>query len=320
MSARIAWAACAAFVALGTGPAQGQALLDRPIRIVTAEPGAGTDTVARLLAPGLTAALGRQVIVENRGGSVIIPAGIVARAAPDGHSLLLYPGTFWIAPLLQQVNYSPTRDFAPVSLVTTGPALVVVHPSVAAKSLKELIALARDKPGQLNYGSGASGSSTHLAAEMFNFMAGTKIVHVPYKGAGPALIALVGDQVQVMFPSGGAAAPHVKAGRVRALAVTTVQPSTLFPGLPTVAESGVPGYEFSQVIGLFAPARTPGSLVGQLSREVTRAVERSEIRERLIASGVEPVGGTPEQLMTAVKADIARIGKVVKAAGIKLQE
>jgi tripartite-type tricarboxylate transporter receptor subunit TctC len=310
----------AASVASATGPAHGQGLLDRPIRIVTAEPGAGADLVARLLAPGLTAGLGRQVIVENRGGSVMIPAGIVARASADGHTLILYPGTFWIAPLMQKVNYHPTQDFAPVSLATTAPVVVVVHPSVAAKSVRELVALARDKPGQLNYGSGAAGSSTHLAAEMFNFMAGTRIVNVPYKGAGPAMIALIGEQVQVMFASGGAATPHVKSGRIRALAVTTPRPSALFPGVPTVSDSGVPGYEFSQILGLFAPAGTPSRILALLSQEVTRTLERPEVKEKLLAGGVEPVGGSPDQLAQAVRSEMARIGKVITAAGIRIQE
>lgn len=313
------WIVCAAFVLSVSGLARGQAFQDRPIRIVTAEAGAGADLVARVLAPGLTAALGKQVIVENRGGSVVIPAGIVARASPDGHTMLLYPGTFWIAPLLQRVNYSPIKEFAPVSLATTSPVVVVVNPSITAKSIKELIALAREKPGQLHYGSGAVGSSTHLAAEMFNFMAGTKIVPVPYRGAGPALIALIGEQVQVMFASGGAAAPHVKAGRVRALAVTTVQPSRLFPGLPPVSDSGVPGYEFSQTLGIFAPAGTPGKLVSLLSRELARTLDRTEVKERLLASGVEPVGGSPDQLMKTVRSDMARIGKVLTAANIRIQ-
>jgi len=311
---------CAAIAASATGPAHGQGFLDRPVRIVTSEPGGGADAVARLIASGLTATLGRQVIVENRGGSVVIPAGIVARASPDGHTLLLYPGTFWIAPLLQKVTYSPTKDFAPVSLATTSPVVVVVHPAVPAKSVKELITLVRDKPGQLNYGSGAAGSSTHLAAEMFNYMAGTKIVHVPYKGAGPAMIGLIGEQVQVMFASGSAAASHVKANRIRALAVTTARPSALFPGLPTVSDSGVPGYEFSQTLGIFAPARTPGKIVELMSQELRRTVQRPEVKERLLASGAEPVGGSPDQLMTIVQSDIAKIGKVVAGARIRIQE
>jgi tripartite-type tricarboxylate transporter receptor subunit TctC len=311
---------CVGFAASGAGLARGQGLQDRPIRIVTAQPGAGADLVARLVAPELTSALGRQVIVENRGGSVVIPAGIVARASPDGHTLLLYPGTLWIAPLLQKVDYSPTNDFAPVGTATTSPVVVVVGPSLPVKSIKEMIALARERPGQLLYGSGAAGSSTHLAAEMFNVMAGTKIMQVPYKGAGPAMIALIGKEVQVMFASGGAAAAHVKAGRIRALAVTTSQPSRLFPGLPPVADSGVPGYEFSQLLGLFAPAKTPARIVALLSQELTRALERPEVKERMLAGGVEPVGGSPDQLAKAVQADIARIGKVVSAARIRIQE
>ena len=314
----VAGMACAAFVASGTGLAYGQDFADRPIRIVTAAPGGGADVVARIFAQGLTTDLGRQVIVDNRGGFVTIPAGIVTKANPDGHTVLLYPGTLWIAPLLQKVDYDPIKDFSPVSIATTSPAVVVVSGSLAAKSVRELIALAKDQPGKLNYGSGASGSSTHLAAEMFKSMTGANIVHVPFKGAGPAMIALIAGQVQVMFASGGAAAPHVKSGRIRALAVTTPQPSALFPGLPTVSAAGVPGYEFSQVLGVFAPAGTPGKIIGLLSEALARTARQANVKERLFAGGAEAVGSSPAQLSSAVKSEIERMGKVIKDANLRI--
>lgn len=311
-------ALCMAMAVSATGAVQGQNLGDRPIRIVTAAPGGGADFVARVVAQGLTTDLGLQAIVDNRPGAVVIPAGIVAKASPDGHTLLIYPGTFWIVPLLERVNYDPIKDFSPVSLATRAPVVVVVNPSVPVKSIGELIALAKAKPGELNYGSGAVGSSTHLAAEMFNSMTGTKIVHVAYRGAGPALIGLIGGQVQLMFASGGAAAPHVKAGRVRALAVTTSQPSPGYPGLPTVAAAGVPGYEFSQILGIFAPAGTPAKIVKLLSQALARTLDEPKVKARLFASGVESAGGSPEELMAAVKSDIVRMRKVIRDANIRI--
>ncbi len=309
---------CATLAASASGLTQGQALAERPIRIVTAAPGGGADVVARIFAQGLTAELGRQAIVDNRGGFVTIPAGIVAKANPDGHTVLLYPGTLWIAPLLRRVDYDPIKDFSPVSLATTSPAVVVVSVSVAARSVQELIALAKEQPGKLNYGSGASGSSTHLATEMFKSMTGANIVHVPFKGAGPAMIALIAGQVQVMFASGGAAAPHVKSGRIRALAVTTAQPSALFPGVPTVSSAGVPGYEFSQILGVFAPAGTPQNTIGLLSQALARTARQANVKERLFVSGAEAVGSSPAQLSDAVKSEIERMGKVIKDANLRI--
>ncbi len=297
------------------GPAQAQTYPQKPIRLLTAEVGGSADFSARTLARALSASLGQQVVVDNR-PSGVIPPDIVAKAQPDGYTLLLYSNGVWTLPLMQAAPYDALTAFAPVSLTTRSPNFVVVHTSVAAQSIRELIALARAKPGQLNYGSGAPGAATHLAGELFKRMAGVEITRIPYKGGGPALSALLGGQVQVMFPTAASVSPHVKAGRLRALAVTGAQPSPLFPEIPTVAASGVPGYVAEQYIGVFAPAKTPVAIINLLNRELINAVRLPDTRERFANAGVEPVGTTPQEFAAAIKADIARMIVVIKSTGI----
>ena len=251
--------------------AQAQDYPTRPIRIVTSEAGGGNDLQARLVAKGLTAALGQQVIVENR-PSGVIPGDIVAKATPNGYTLLLYNNTFWVGPLLQSTPYDPLKDFAAVTTVAVSPNILVVNQSVPVKSVTELIALAKAKPGELNYASSGTGATNHLAAEMFKSMAGVNIVRVSYKGAGQAMNDLLAGQVQVAFPTAGAAAAHMRAGRVRALGVTSLEPSPLAPGLPTVAAS-IPGYETIAIYGLFVPARTPPAIINRLHREAVQVVK-----------------------------------------------
>ena len=315
-SARLIGAA--AMMVLASGIVCAQNYPNRPIRIVTSAPGGSSDFAARLVAQGLTAGLGQQIVIENRGGGVAA-IEIVAKAQPDGYTLLYYGSILWLLPLMQESrSYETLRDFAPVALAVTSPNIVLVHPGVPAKSIKELIAHAKSKPGALNYGSGGAGSSGHLAAELFKSMAGVDMVRVPYKGSGPALTALISGEIQVLMSSAGGMTPHIKAGRVRALAVTSAKRSASFPDLPTVAESGIPGYEYGQMSGVFAPAKTAAAIVNRLSRETVRAVNTPDIKEKLFMAGVDAVANSsPREFTAQIKSEIARLGKVIKDAGIR---
>jgi tripartite-type tricarboxylate transporter receptor subunit TctC len=302
---------------LGTAAAWAQGFPNKPIRIVTAEAGGANDLHARGISPGLTEILGQPVLIENRGGSGVIPIGAVAKAPPDGHTLLVYGQALWLLPYMQTVSYDPLKDLTPITAMTTAPGVVVVHPSLPVKSIRELIALAKARPGELNYASGIAGSITHLPAELFKAMAGVDIKRVAYKGGAPALNAIVGGEVQVMFAAGFSAAPLVKAGKLRALAVTSAQPSGLFPGLPTVAGDGLPGYEAGTVQGIFAPGKTPAPVITRLNNEIVKVLNRTDVKERFLKSGFEVVADTSEQFTTFIKADMARMGKVIKDAGIR---
>lgn len=299
-------------MALGAAVASGQNYPNKPIRIVTSEPGGGNDIVARLLAEGLSSSLGQRVIVDNRG---IVAAEITARATPDGYTLLVYGANIWLMPYLRDVPWDPIKDFAPVTVAVNLPNILVVHPSLPVKSVRELVVMAKARPGELNYAAGTIGVSPHLAAELFKAVAGVNIVRVPYKGGGPALSGLIGGETQLMFPNAGSAMPHIRSGRVRALAVSTAQPSALAPGLPTIA-STVPGYEFGAVICVFAPGKTPAAIVGRLNREAVRVLNTPEVRDRLFSSGSEVVANTPQQFAAFIKSDMIKMGKVIKDAGI----
>jgi tripartite-type tricarboxylate transporter receptor subunit TctC len=289
----------------------------KPIRIVTADAGGGSDMVSRLIGQGWTAAWGQQVVVDNRGGGTI--AGeIVAHAAPDGYTLLYYGPTLWLLPLMRSgVPYDTLRDFAPVTMAVATPAVLVVHPAVAAKSVRELIALAKANPGKLNYASAAAGTATHLAAELFKAQAGVDIVRIPYKGTGAALNDLLGGQTQLMFAVAASVVAHARAGRLRALAVTGAKPSAALPDLPTVAASGLPGFESVQYSGLLAPAKTPQVIIDALRNETVNALNRSEARERLANLGVEAVASTPDEFAAKMRSEISVIGKVIRDAGIR---
>lgn len=303
------------FAALAaTQGAGAQQFPTKPIRIVTSQPGSGNDLVSRIVAEGLTGRLASPVIVDNRGVSA---AEVVARATPDGYTLLLYGPPVWLLQFMRDnVPWDPVKSFAPVTLAVSTPNILVVHPSVAAHSMKELIGLARAQPGKLNYGSTA-GASTHLAAELFKSMAGVDIVGILYKGAGPALNALVGGEVQLMFPNASTAVPHVKAGRLRALAVATQGPSALVPGLPTISASGLPGYEAVSQFGIFVPTGTPKALLTRLHSEIVQVLNTATVRERLSATGVEVVASSSEALAAAVKSEIAKWGPVIRNLGIR---
>jgi tripartite-type tricarboxylate transporter receptor subunit TctC len=299
--------------------AMAQAYPSKPVRMIAASsPGSAVDIVARIVAQKLGEQMGQQVIVDNRAGAGgNLGAELAAKAAPDGYTLFMgTPAHAINTGLYRKLNYDLVRDFAPVSQVTSGQYVVVVHPSLPVKSIRELIALARAKPGQLNYASAGTGNATHLAGELFSSAARVKLVHVPYKGSGPAVTDLVGGQVQLMFANLVAALPQVKTGRIRALAVTGQTRAAAAPDLPTVIEAGVPGYVVTSWFGVFVPAATPRELVVRLNVDLARTMGAPEVRERLAADGAEPTVGTPEQFAAFVKAEIARWTKVIKNAGI----
>ncbi len=302
-------------VSAGASPASAQDFPHKPIRILASEPGGSNDFVARPLAQGLTANMKQNVIVENRPG--MIAAENVARASPDGYTLLVAGGSFVLGPLMRKMTYDVLRDFTPVTLAVTSPNIVVVPLASPVKSIKELIDAAKARPGALNYSSASVGSANHLGAELFKSMAHVDIVRVPYKGAGPALAALVAGQVDVSFGSAGSAMPHVQAGRVRALAVTSSKPTALAPGLPTVASAGLPGFESVVINGVHAPAKTPRAIVSRLNQEMVRVLNEPEVKERFFKSGSEVMGTSPADSLAIVKAEIARMGKVIKDAGIR---
>jgi tripartite-type tricarboxylate transporter receptor subunit TctC len=288
----------------------------RPIRILASEPGGNTDVVARAIAPGLASLFSQNMVVENR--PAILAGATASRATPDGYTLLLGSSTLWIAPLLQEVPYVFHRAFETITLAANSPNIVVMHASSSIKSVKELIEVAKLKPGALNYASASIGSASHLGAELFKYMAGVNIVHVPYKGAGPALSALVAAQVDVSFGSAGSTYPHVKSGRVRALAVTSSQPTALAPGLPTVASAGLPGYESLALLGMFAPAKTAASIISRVNREVIRALNDADVKDRLFKMGLDTMNSTPVEAANKIKFDTARLGSMIKAAGMRL--
>src|SRR5215213_2548090 len=284
--------------ALSSAIAAESAYPSRPIRIVDPfPPGGPSDIVARSLSQKLTEALGQTVVVDNRGGaSGIVGCEIVAKAAPDGHTVLLGPsGALTIQPTLNpKLPYDPQLDFQPVSQLTSGPQVIAVHPAVAAKSVQELIALAKSKPGQLNYASGGQGTANHLAAEVFKLAAGIDVVHVPYKGTGPALTSVLSGESQMIVSSLLPALPHVKSGKLRALAVTSTSRSAAVPDVPTVAESGLPRFETSSWHGILVPAKTPRAIVTRLHGELVKVLNLPDVRERLTAQGLNVVASTPQ--------------------------
>ncbi len=285
----------------------------KPVRIIVTEAGGSSDLYARTIAQGLTSRWGRPVIVENRASIVAIETLI--RARPDGYSLLCYASSFWLGPLMQRGTYDPLKDVTPITIALRAPNVLVVNPSVAAKSVKELIALAKAKPGALNYASGGAGSGGHLAGELFNSMAGVNIVRVPFKGAGPATNAVVTGEVQMIFATIGSVGSYMKSGRVRALAVGSAKPSPLVPDLPTVA-SVLPGFESTLIQGFFAPSKMPPALVRKIQQDIVAVLAQQDVKDRFLAMGTETVGSTPEALSQAMKSEIARLGKVFKEGGI----
>jgi tripartite-type tricarboxylate transporter receptor subunit TctC len=305
--------------AIGAGVACAQDYPVKPIRMIAGSAGGGVDFAARIIAQSMTGDVGQPVIVENHssaGGTVA--AQMVKRAAPDGYMLLIYGSPMWLAPYMREnVDYDPVRDFAPVTLAVSQPNILIVHPSLPVKSVKELIALAKSRPGALNYSSGSTGAASHLAAELLKSMAKVDLVRISYTGSAPALNALISGEIQVMFVAAGSVESHLHSGRLRSLAVTSAQPSTLAPGLPTMASAGLSGYESVAVYGVFAPVKTPATLVNRINQQFVRVLQRPEIKARFFKSGVEAVGSSPQEFGAAVKSEISIMGKLIKEVGIR---
>ncbi len=305
----------------GIAPAQAQ-YPNKPIRfILPYPPGGGTDTLGRIVGPKLAELLGQQVVIDNRPGAAAnIGAEVAAKMPPDGYTLLMGNVAHAInASLYSKLGYDLVRDFAPVSLLASTPNIVVVHPSVPAKSVKELIALAKARPGQLDFASSGSGSSAHLAGELFNNMAGLKMNHVPYKGGGPAVVALVGGHVAVGFATTPSVIQHVKSGKMRGLAVTSAERSPSAPELPTVSEAGLRGYEAGTWYGMLVPTGTPGGIISRLHAESVKLLKSPDVKGRLDATGFEPIGTAPEQFGAYIRSEIEKWAKVVKNAGVRVE-
>ncbi len=316
----VATVAATCVMGLYAAAAFSQPYPNKPLRIIGPEPGGAADFVARLVGQGLSLSFGQQVIVENQGSaSGTIAAQMVAKAQPNGYTLLIYGSTVWTVPLMQDTPYDPVKDLAPITFAARSPNVLVVHPSLPVNSVPELVTAAKAAPGKLNYATGGTGSTPHLAAELLKSMAGINIVRINYKGSTPALNGLLSAEVHLMFAIAAAAMPHVKPGRLRALAVTSAQPSPLVPGLPTVAASGLPGYESGTTIGVFAPAGTPAALINLMNQEMARVLEKPDTKEKCFNVGMETVGSSPEVFAALVKSDIAKWGKVIRDAGIRAE-
>ncbi len=294
----------------------------RPIRFVVPFPAGGTpDIQARMLSEQLAQRLGQPVVIDNRGGAGgVLGMEIAARAPADGYTIVTATVGAWaVTPHLYKLQYQVLKDFAPVIQVATSPGVVVVHPSVAVKSVKDLLAMAREKPGAINYSSGGAGGFSHISAELFNYLAKVKMTDIQYKGAAPAMTALLGGHTQVMFNTALTTLPHVKAGKLRALAATSAKRMESMPDLPTVAEAGVPGYENSSWTGIAAPAGTPPAIVGRLNKELAAILALPDIRQKHAAAGAVIAGGTPKEFQDYLRVEYAKFGKLVKEAGIKVQ-
>jgi len=292
----------------------------KPVRLLLPfPPGGPTDILGRIVSDRLSAALGQPVVVENRGGAGgNVGAEAAAKSAPDGYTILLVSNPIAISPsLYTRLNYDPQKDFAPVGLLATVPNVMVTHPSVPAHTLQEFIALAKSKPGGMNFGSGGAGTSNHAAGELFNIVAGVKLVHVPYKGVNLAMNDVLAGQIHLVVIGVPAAGPHIKAGRLRALAVIAPQRLPALPDVPTVAEAGLPNFEVTTWYGILAPAGTPKAIVGRLNAELVRIMRSPELKDRLAAMATEPATGTPEEFADFIKRETAKWAEVVRQAGLK---
>jgi tripartite-type tricarboxylate transporter receptor subunit TctC len=314
---RISIIVLAAGLATAGAPLSAQQYPLKPIRWVT---GGGPDSMARILGQKFTDAWGQQVVVEERGGGGgLLSAEQVAKAAPDGYTLLLATGTHTINPNFFKLPYDMVRDFAPVTLIATIPFVLTVHPSLPVKTVGDLVKLAKARPGELNYTSGGNGSPGHLICEMFKSMTGANMVHVPYKTVAQGVTGLIAGQAQVMFTVGPSAVPQIRSGRIRGIAVTTLKRSNSLPELPTVAESGLPGFEAPAWNGVLAPAGTPPVIVGKLHAEILKNLKQPDVLEKIGALGFEPVGSTPAEFGDFVKAELAKWAKVARDSGAKAE-
>ena len=321
MRGMLRWALGALFACIAT-VASAQSYPNRTIRLVVPFPAAGTtDILARAAAQKLTEALGQAVVVDNRPGAAgNIGSDLVAKSAPDGYTLLMGTvGTHAINPsLYSKMPYDHVKDFVPVVLVAGVPNVLVVNPALPVNSVADLIKLAKDKPGQINFASSGSGTSIHLSGELFKTMAGVDMTHVPYKGSSPALTDLIGGQVQIMFDNLPSALPQIKAGKLRAIAVTSLKRAPVLPDIPTISESGLPGFEASSWFGVLAPAGTPAAIVARINAEVNKWLQSADAREKLLGQGAEAAGGSPEQFASHIRAESEKWAKVVKASGAKV--
>ncbi len=286
----------------------------RPVRIVTATPGGGNDYLARIIAPPLGSVLGQQVIVDNRPSRLV--GGIVARATPDGYTLVVGGGTMQFTPLMEPSDYDLLKDFAPISQLEVSPNVLVVQPLLKVNTVQELVALVKAKPGALHYGTGAGGGSLHLAGEMFMLATNTKIARVPYKSTGPAILGLLTNEVQMVFATAGAVVSHMKDGKLKALGVTTVKPSPLIPGVPTIASQGLKDYDLDTIGFIMGPAKMPPQLVKKLHGHIVQIMHQPDVKERLAAGGSEPVTGTPQELYAKLKSDDTRMRALFKQIGL----
>ena len=293
----------------------GQDFPSKPIRVMTG----AIDAQTRILGEGLSKLLGQQVIFESRPTGSLSAEVMVQRAAPDGYTLLLAGSSFWIGPLLKDMPYGATSEFAPITLTARAPNILVVHPALPVKSVKELIALAKSRPGELNYSAGGVGASPHMAAELFNSMAGLKIVRIPFSNGELRVSALIRGDVQLEFSPATLAKAYMQSGRLKGLAVTTAQPSALAPDLPTVGAAGLPGYQWDTSGGLFAPAKTPQAIVTRLNQDTVRLLHTVDAKEKFMVAGTEAVGTSPEEFAAIIKTQVATATKVIKAAGIRLE-
>ena len=318
---RLLFLVCVFLLASGTAWAQSpDSYPTRPIRfILPFPPGGGTDILGRMIAERLSAHLGQPVVTENRGGAGgNVGAEAAARSAPDGYTIVLVAPSLAISPsLYSKLNYDPVRDFAPVSLVATVPNVMITQASLPVQTLQEFIALARAKPGGLNFGSGGAGTSNHLAGELFNLVTGVKLVHIPYKGVNLAMQDVLAGNIHLAVIGIPAAAPHIKAGRLRALALVAPQRSSALPEVPTVAEAGLPDFEVTTWYGVLAPAGTPRTIVTRLNSELVKIMHSPELKERLAATGTDPFTSTPEEFAAYIKREIAKWGEVIRKAGVK---
>jgi tripartite-type tricarboxylate transporter receptor subunit TctC len=301
-------------IAVLPAAAAAQTYPSKPVRIVTSETGGGTDYVARVVGQELAASLGQPVVVENRGAGVY-SGEIVSKATPDGHTLLVTGTSFWVGPLFRKTPYDPVQDFSPVSLLVNSPNVLVVNPALPVKTVRDLIDLARARPGELNYATASTGSSSHLATELFKSMAGINVVRIPYKGTGPGIIDLIAGRVHFSFGTSSGVEQHIRAGRLRAIAVTSTGPSIIFPGLPPVAAT-IPGYESGGGTAMLAPPRTPAAIIKRLNREVVTALAKPNVKELFHRRGAEVVASSPLELTAMIKAEIGRIDKLIKNAGL----
>jgi tripartite-type tricarboxylate transporter receptor subunit TctC len=315
------WAAAALLLAHGVvAAAFAQNYPERPIRVIVPfAPGGGTDIVSRLVAQRLSDALRQSVVIDNRaGGAGNIGAELVARANPDGYTLLVGSATILaVNPVIFKVAYDPARDFAPITQLGSQPHLMVVHPAVPANSVREFVALARGKSARFNYGSSGTGGPAHLGGELFKMVSGVDMQHIPYKGTGPAVVDLVGGQIQVGILSLASSLPHARTGRLKALAIASPQRAAVVPELPTVAESGYPGFEVRSWYGLLAPAATPKPIIDKLSSQIAAILRQPEVLAKLASDGAEPGGDTPAEFAAYIRSEGARWGRVVKSAGIR---